>query len=70
METAVLTFFKQENLLYIKWHLSEKSNTFQNLSNNITLLPAEKFGNIKLYKQKLSLKINYDFRMEISCMEK
>ena len=47
-----------------------KSSTFKNLSNNITLLPAEKFGNIKLYKQKVLLKINYDFRMEISCMEK
>ena len=67
METAVLAFFKRENLLYIKW----KCQKIDHISkNNITLLPAEKFGNIKLYKQKVLLKINYDLRMEISCMEK
>ena len=71
METAVLTFFKQENLLYIKWHLSENLiATFQSLLKNITLLPAEKFGNINLYQQTILLKIIYDFRIEISFMEK
>ena len=71
METAVLAFFKQENLLYIKWHLSENLIvTFQSLLKNTTLLPAEKFGNINLYQQTNLLKTIYDFRIEISLMEK
>ena len=47
-----------------------KSYTFQNLLKNITLLPAEKFGNIliNLYQETVLLKIIYDFRIEI--MEK
>ena len=36
----------------------------------MTLLPAEKFGNINLYQQTVLLKIIYDFRIEISFMEK
>ena len=36
----------------------------------MTLLPAEKFGNINLYQQTVLLKIIYDFRTEISFMEK
>ena len=57
MEAAVLGFFKRENLLYIKWHMSEnRIYTFQNLLKNITLLPAEKFGNINLYQQTILLK--------------
>ena len=37
LDTAVLTFFKQENLLYIKWYLSENLiATFQSLFNAIT----------------------------------
>ena len=47
-----------------------KSCTFQNLLKNITLLPAEKFGNINLYQQTVSLKIIYDFRIEISFIGK
>ena len=48
-----------------------KSYTFQSLLKNITLLPAEKFGNINLYQQTVLLKIiYYDFRIEISFMEK
>ena len=47
-----------------------KSYTFQSLLKNITLLPAEKFGNINLYQQKDFLKIIYDFRIEVSFMEK
>ena len=47
-----------------------KSYTFQNLLKNITLLPAEKFGNINLYQQTVLLKIIYDFRTEISFMKK
>ena len=47
-----------------------KSYTFQSLLKNITLLPAEKFGNINLYQQTVLLKIIYDFRIEISFMEK
>ena len=69
METAVLAFFKQENLLYIKWHLS-KSWTFQILLKNVILLPAEKFDNINLYQKTVLLKIIYDFMIEISFMEK
>ena len=46
-----------------------KSYTFQNLLKNITLLPAEKFGN-NLYQQTVLSKIIYDFRIEISFMEK
>ena len=47
-----------------------KSYTFQSLLKNITLLPAEKFGNINLHQQTVLLKIIYDFRIEISFMEK
>ena len=42
-----------------------KSYTFQNLSKSLTLLPAEKFGNINLYQQTVLLKTIYDFRIEI-----
>ena len=71
METAALAFFKQENLLY-RYEITSvrKSYTFQNLLKNIILLPAEKFGNINLYQQTVLLKIIYDFRIEISFMEK
>ena len=47
-----------------------KSYTFQILFKNITLLPAEKFGNINLYQQTVLIKIIYDFRIETSLMEK
>ena len=47
-----------------------KSYTFQSLLKNITLLPAEKFGNINLYQQTVLLKIIYGFRIEISFIEK
>ena len=71
MEAAVLTVFKQENVLYIKWHLSEnRCDTFQNMLKSITLLPAKKFGNINLYQQTVVLNIIYDFGIEISFMEK
>ena len=49
---------------------TRKLNTFQSLLKNITLLPAEKFGNFNLYQQRVLLKIIYDFRIEISFMEK
>ena len=63
MDTAVLVFFKQENLLYVKWHLSE----------NLTASYISKF--VKHYylltvQQTVLLKIIYDFRIEISFMEK
>ena len=48
----------------------KKLHTFQNLLKNITLLPAEKFRNINLYQHTALLKIIYDFRIEISFMEK
>ena len=49
MDTAVLAFFKQENVLYIKWilsknpiHLSENLIAkFQSLLKNIALLSAD-----------------------------
>ena len=78
METAVLAFVKQENLLYIKWlgiknllymKSVRKSYIFQNLLKNTTL-PAEMFGNMNLYQQKVLLNIIYDFRIEISFIEK
>ena len=47
-----------------------ESYTFQNLLKNTTLLPAKKFGNINLYQQTVLLKMIYDFRSEISFMEK
>ena len=47
-----------------------KPFTFQNLLKNIALLPAEMFGNINLYQQTVLLKLIYDFRIEISFMEK
>ena len=47
-----------------------KSYAFQSLLKNITLLLAEKFGNINLYQQTFLLKIIYDFSTEISFMEK
>ena len=46
-----------------------KSYTFQSLLKNITLLPAEKFGNVNLYQQTILLKIIYDFRVQISFIE-
>ena len=49
---------------------ARKSYTFQNLLKNITILPAEKFGNINLYQQTVLSKIIYDFKIEISFMEK
>ena len=45
--------WKQLNLLFSK---SVK---------NMKLLPAENFGNIKLYQQTAILKIIYNFRIEI-----
>ena len=47
-----------------------KSFTFPSLLKNITLLPAEKFENIKLCQQTVLLKIIYDFTIEIPFMEK
>ena len=47
-----------------------ESYTFQNLLKHITLLPAKKFGNVNLYQQTVLLKMIYDFRSEISFMEK
>ena len=49
---------------------ARKSYTFQSLLKNITLLPAEKFGNINLYLQTVLFKIIYDFKIEISLMGK
>ena len=48
-----------------------KSYTFQSLLKNITLVYLlKKLGNINLYQQTVLLKIIYDFRIEISFMEK
>ena len=47
-----------------------KSYTFQNLLKNVTLLPAEKFGNINLFQQTVLLKTIYDFRIEFSFIKK
>ena len=62
--------FLQTRKLIYKGTSVGKPYTFQSLLKNITLLPAEKFGNINLYQQKDFLKIIYDFRIEVSFMEK
>ena len=38
-----------------------KLYTFQNLLENITLSPTEKFGDFNLYQQTVLSKIIYDF---------
>ena len=63
-------FFQTRKLTLYKMTSVRKSYTFQSLLKNITLLPAEKFGNINLYQQTVLLKIIYDFRTEISFMDK
>ena len=65
-----IDFFQARKLTIYKMISVTKSYTFQNLLKNITLLPAEKFGNIliNLYQETVLLKIIYDFRIEI--MEK
>ena len=62
--------FQTRKLSIYKITSVRKSYTFQNLLKNITLLPAKKFGNIKLYQLTVLLKIIYDFKIEISFMEK
>ena len=62
--------FQTRKLNIYKMTSVRKSCTFRRLLKNITLLPAEKFGNINLYQQTVLLKIIYDFRIEISFMEK
>ena len=63
-------FFQTRKLTIYKMIAVTKSYTFQSLLKNITLLPAEKFGNINFYQQTVLLKIIYRFRIEISFMEK
>ena len=67
---SCIGFFQTRKLTIYKMTSVRKSYTFQSLLKNITLLPAEKFGNINLYQQTVLLKIIYDFRIEISFMEK
>ena len=47
-----------------------KSYAFQNMLKSRALFPAVKFGNINLYRQAVLLKIIYDFRIEISFIDK
>ena len=63
-------FCQTRKLTIYKMISARKSYTFQSLFKNITLLPTEKFGNINLYQQTVLLKIIYDFKIEISFMEK
>ena len=67
---SCIGFFQTRKLTIYKMTSVRKSYTFQSLLKNITLLPAEKFGNINLYQQTVSLKIIYDFRIEISFIGK
>ena len=60
---SCIGFFQTRKLTIYKMTSLRKSNTFQNLLKNITVLSAEKFGNIKLYQQTVLLKIIYDFRI-------
>ena len=50
-------FFQKRKLTIYKITSVRKSYTFQSLLKDITLLPAENFGNIKLYQQTVLLKI-------------
>ena len=45
---------------YYKMTSVSKSYTFQNLLKNITLLPAEKVGNINLYQQTFICIFSYN----------
>ena len=70
-ENSCIDFFQTRKLTIYKITSVRKSYKFQSLLKNITLLlPAETFGNINLYQQTVLLKIIYDFRIEISFMEK
>ena len=68
METAVLAFFKQKNLLYND--ICQKIVYISKYVKNRALFPAEKFENINLYQQAVLLKVIYDFRIEISFIDK
>ena len=61
--SSYIGFFETRKRTIHKMTSARKSYTFQNLLKNITLLPAEKFGNINLYQQTVLLKISYDFRI-------
>ena len=73
---SCIGFFQTRKITIYKMISVRKSYTFQSLLKNTILLPAEKFGNInlsayyQLYQQTVLLKIIYDFRIEISFMEK
>ena len=67
---SCIGFLQTRKLAVYKMTSVRKSYAFQSLLKNITLLPAQKFGNVNLYQQTVLLKIIYDFRIEISFMEK
>ena len=67
---SCIGLFQTRKLTIYKMTSVRKSYTFQSLLKNITLLPAEKFGNINLYQQTVLLKIICDFRIEISFLKK
>ena len=56
LEIAVLLFWSKKTVSTIKWHLSENL-TFQNLSKNRKLLPAEKFGSILAFDKDSKRKL-------------
>ena len=62
---SCISFFQTRKLTVYKMTFVRKSYTFQSLLKNMTLLPAEKFGNINLCQQTVLLKIIYVFRIEI-----
>ena len=63
MDIGVLAFFKKENLLYVKWHLSGSlmASYISKFVEHYYLLTV---------RQTVLLKIIYDFTIEISFMEK
>ena len=64
-------FFKQENLLYIKRHLSENLLYISKFVKKYkTVSYLLKSLEILTYQQTVLLKIIYDFRIEISFIEK
>ena len=64
-------FFQTRKLTIYKMTSARKSYTSKFVKKyNTSLLPAEKFRIINLYQRTVLLKIIYNFRIEISFMEK
>ena len=68
---SCIGFFQTRKLTIYKMTYVRKSYIYvSKFLKNITLLLAEKFGNMNIYQQTVLLKIIYDFRAQISFMKK